>query len=101
MLTPENRARGGKRPGAGRKPNAARDELRLLLDEMVTTDERKQMLAVCRSYAQSGSLPHLQFLFSYLYGKPVERIEHTGEDGDAIRIRVEYDDINPAPTATP
>lgn len=34
--------------------------------------------------AQAGDVASANFVFGYAYGKPTQRMEHTGEDGGAI-----------------
>lgn len=90
---------GGARPGAGRKPKYDEEELRILLDKSWPLSARVKALKACATKAAEGSLPHIEFLSAYSYGKPKERKEHsTGEDGLVIRIEHVHADPHPAPS---
>ena len=46
--------------------------------------------AVLRQWAQSPDFRKQQAFVAYAYGKVPDKIEHTGEDGKAIKLVVEY-----------
>lgn len=84
--------RGGARPGAGRKTKQFEQDLNSLLKEHVTGDKRAEII---RKLAEDSA--HVSFkirhearklLLSYLYGKPVDRLEVSGEGGGPIPITI-------------
>jgi hypothetical protein len=85
-MDPTKRGRGGARPGAGRKPNATRLELNSLMDECVGLEKRRQILKSAVEQAESGSIQHQQFIFGYLYGKPAQRLELSGDPNAPVRV---------------
>lgn len=72
---------GGRRVGAGRKtgvPSQKTVEVQRYARGIV---EDAQVRAIMLEQAQTGVLPApvMQMLFYYAFGKPTERIEHSGE----------------------
>lgn len=65
---------GGKRPGAGRKPKEFSDELKAALATM-EADAHKAL----HQQIKEGNSASIKMYFEYMYGKPKERIEHSGE----------------------
>ena len=76
---------GGKRPGAGRRPDAVKAELKTLMDTCVPVNVRERILRKQVEKAVDGELEAAKFLFAYLYGKPVDRKDITS-DGEAIGV---------------
>ncbi len=63
--------KGGKRPGAGRKPKADEDRIRTLClnaMERIYGSEEKAFEYIAKQSKES--FPHLKLLFEYAYGKP-------------------------------
>ena len=72
-------AKGGRREGAGRKPKE--DEVKIknfALNAMVDVFGSEEKAWQSLSKQAKDSFPHLKLLFEYRYGKPKERIEHSG-----------------------
>lgn len=72
-------AKGGRREGAGRKPKE--DEVKIknfALNAMVEVFGSEEKAWQSLSEQAKDSFPHLKLLFEYRYGKPKERIEHSG-----------------------
>jgi len=72
-------AKGGRREGAGRKPKE--DEVKIknfALNAMVEVFGSEEKAWQSLSKQAKDSFPHLKLLFEYRYGKPKERIEHSG-----------------------
>ena len=72
-------AKGGRREGAGRKPKE--DEVKIknfALNAMVEVFGSEEKAWQSLSKQAKDSFPHLKLLFDYRYGKPKERIEHSG-----------------------
>lgn len=71
-------AAGGARANAGRKSNAARNELRQILDAAVPASTRRQIFKAMALSAKNGDMAAAKILLGYLYGNPVNR--HQFED---------------------
>lgn len=88
---------GGKRPNSGRKSKAEEMGLAALLDQCWTLTDRRKCIERLAQQASAGEMEATKLLMAYTYGKPVERKQVTGEDGNALRIQVEYVDQSPNP----
>lgn len=75
---------GGKRTGSGRKSKAEELGLQQLLDECWTTDDRRACLKALAKEARLGDKEATKLLMAYAYGKPKERHEITGADGQPL-----------------
>lgn len=89
----------GRTGNPGGRPSQARAELADLLDTRYTKAKRVQtldrLIALQKSDDERVALDAIKLLMAYTYGKPVERKEIGGMDGDALRIEVAY--VDPAP----
>lgn len=66
--------KGGKRPGAGRKPVAVEEDVRAAIRRAIE-DSPEAINKIWKSIlekAEKGSDKHAQLLFNYYYGKPKE-----------------------------
>lgn len=77
---------------AGRKPNAARQELETLLDKTWPVAKREQALINLATKAGNGDIDAIKILLAYTYGKPIERKEVSGPEGSAIPLEVQHID---------
>ena len=79
---------GGKKGRSGRKPRAFEDDLQVLLRKCFTKADREKVLRqlVEDSFSPSFRIRHAArtLLLAYLYGKPVDRVELSGEGGGPI-----------------
>lgn len=83
---------GGKRPGAGRKPggkNRATKEAKATLGDLArqhTGDAIKALVRVMNDTEQSGSavVAAANSLLDRGYGKPIQAVEHSGQDGEPM-----------------
>jgi hypothetical protein len=96
MSTPTPpKAKGGARPGAGRKPNALKTEHNALFDAAWPLDRRKAAIQRLSDLAEKGddeiALKAAEILFNRVYGKATERKEVAGSDGGPVTIRVVRD----------
>lgn len=73
-------APGGKRPGAGRKPDAVRQELTDLLNETIDTEDRRDVLRMLSARARSGDVKAIGLLMDRLWGKVPSTNETTEEE---------------------
>jgi hypothetical protein len=82
--------KGGSRPGAGRKSKAEEAGLKQLLDAAWTPTDRKAVIKALIAQSKKGNVKAAALLMSYAYGKPIEHKEHTGQDGEPIKVIVEH-----------
>jgi hypothetical protein len=71
-------AKGGSRPGAGRKPKTDEAHVRNLAIKSIVSmygSEAKGFKALL----QSGEPALIKFVYEHAYGKPKEKIEHSGD----------------------
>lgn len=80
--------KGGARPNAGRKSKAEEMQLARLLNKCWTKKQREECIRTLASRASKGDLESIKLLLAYTFGKPTERVEHSGKDGGAIPITV-------------
>lgn len=64
--------------------------LQALLDRCWTPADRRACIAQLAKEAKAGNLEAIKLLMAYTYGKPIERKEHAGKDGEPIRVIVEH-----------
>jgi hypothetical protein len=80
----------GNRGGPGR-PRKAREEKYLdILVAACTPDEWEQVCRVAIARARAGDSRAREWLANYIIGKPIEKHEVTGPEGEGLRILVEY-----------
>lgn len=84
------KGKGGQPGRSGRKSNAARDDLTKLLNRAWPKAERAEMIKRLAIQANAGDVRAAALLLSYGYGKPIERVEHTGEGGGPIETVTIY-----------
>lgn len=72
-------ARGGYRPGAGRKSKKAEDDLKGLIDSVWKLKDKKQSLKMMVERANRGDIEAFKMLSFYRYGKPAGEVKHTGQ----------------------
>lgn len=94
----------GQSGNPGGKPSARRQELNELLEVVWNPKSRKKVLTKLIEDAESGDHDARVLLLAYAYGKPIERKEITGSDGEPLKAYVSispdaWDDEPTAPTA--
>jgi hypothetical protein len=75
----------GQSGNPGGKPGPARQELNTLLDRVFTPTRRKKVLIKLIEDAEEGNHDARVLLLAYTYGRPVERKEVTGADGEPLK----------------
>lgn len=65
-------AKGGKRPGAGRKPQLHEDNVREAIKTALGPESLTKIWKKIIEKAEEGSDKHAQLLCNYYYGKPKE-----------------------------
>lgn len=73
-------ARGGARNGAGRKSKADEDKVSGLAIQSIVErygGEKEGFMALL----QTGEASLMKFVFEHAFGKPKEKVEHSGEMG--------------------
>jgi len=96
---------GGARPGAGRKPKAQDLELHALLNDAWPLEKRRAAIENLAETAQGfskSSVAAAQLLLSYAYGRPIDRKEISGPDGEPLKayVSVSPDEWDTAPETT-
>ncbi len=69
---------------SGRPRKAEQDEINSLLDKALPLAKVVPLLAECVKRKQPWAIT---LWLAYRWGKPIERVEHTGKDGEPIEIR--------------
>jgi hypothetical protein len=86
---------GGRRPNSGRKSKAEEEGLAHLLNKCWPLEAREACVrALAIAAADPTAETHIEsikILMPYTYGKPKEKVEHSGEDGNAIVLKVIYE----------
>jgi hypothetical protein len=84
--------RGGKRANAGRKTKVVEQNLHALLNECVPGEQLESIIRKLGEDAGHASfkIRHeaRKLLLAYKYGKPVDRVELSGEGGGPIPITI-------------
>lgn len=88
-------ARGGKREGAGRKAGAVSQAKKGLSE--LAQGHAENMLGVLVKIATSGEseaarVSAANAILDRGYGKPIQGVEHSGKDGEAIKVLIAGDD---------
>lgn len=60
--------------------------LAALLDSCWTSEDRRACIMKLASLARTGDMDAIRLLMQYTYGKPVDRKEITGANGEPIRV---------------
>jgi hypothetical protein len=79
---------GGKREGGGRRKGSRNKRTTAVEAYAMSILDDPEVQATMLAQAKNGTLPApiLQMLFYYAHGKPVERIEHSGDDEKPLRV---------------
>ena len=97
--------RGGKRPGAGRKPGSIakarlikKAVLQQILDETSAENIiKKGIVKLSKSEDEKILLNLIQFLTEHRFGKATQRTELSGTDGDPVElvtdVKISFPDI--------
>jgi hypothetical protein len=75
---------GGVRRGSGRKRKFDEAELMRVMDAACDFEDRVKLFRVQVSRAQTGDTQAAALVLSYMYGKPIQRQEVTGADGEPL-----------------
>jgi hypothetical protein len=70
--------RGGKRPGSGRKPLAEEMKTQVIAMNALVSRYGSQELAL-QAALDSGKDQLIKFVYEHAFGKPQDKIEHSGE----------------------
>jgi len=82
----------------GRPPKAVEESVTALLDSVVRPEDWEDLTGVLVKLGKKGNIPAILALFDRRYGKPTEKHEVTGKDGEPQKVLIEY--VNsPYPTA--
>lgn len=94
---------GGARPGAGRKSKEQLLEIHGLLQEYWPIERRRASIENLADMAEGtgkSAVAAFQLLAAYAYGKPIERKEISGPDGQPLKayVSVSPDEWDNEPT---
>jgi hypothetical protein len=78
----------------GRAPKEREQRYYDILMTSVTFDDWREIVLKAKDQAKRGDQAARKWLADYLVGPPVERKEITGADGNALKIMVEYADLD-------
>lgn len=91
--------KGGARGRSGRKSKAEEMGLVALLNKCVTARDREacinQLAIDCQSEDFHERHESRKLLLAYVFGKPKEQVQHTGEDGGPIEVIVNHVKVSP------
>lgn len=81
---------GGARPGAGRKPMAIEDNVKAAIKKAMAKDpaQLNRIWEKVFEKAEKGSDRHIQILFAYYYGRPIETVQVSSKQMILKRIIV-------------
>lgn len=85
-------AKGGKRPGAGRKPDPTKQALAEAYTKALAEEVDKHkatILAALIAKAETGDIPAIKEIHDRLMGKAKETVEHSGKDGQPINMSID------------
>lgn len=75
----------GQSGNPGGKPGAARQDLNALLDQVFKPARRRKVLEKLIDDAEAGNHDARTLLMAYTWGRPVERKEISGPDGEPFK----------------
>lgn len=91
----------GQSGNPGGKVSQARQELADLLDTTWSIASRRKVLKRLIADAEGGVHEARVLLLAYSYGKPVERKELSGANGESLIVQVLYADPDPDASEAP
>lgn len=80
----------GNPGGPGRPPKEREEKYYEILLNTVTFADWKEIIQKAAAQAKKGDATARKWLSDYIVGAPVQRVEQTGKDGDALRVIIEY-----------
>lgn len=75
--------------GGGRPRRSAEEQYLQTLVALVKKEDWQDIIEKAKEQAKSGDDKARRWLSDYLMGKPVERVEMTGAEGEPIRIVID------------
>lgn len=69
---------GGSRPGAGRKPKVQEEQVRSLCISAIVKKHGSEEEGL-QALLDSGEASLVKFVYEHAYGKPKDKIEHSGD----------------------
>src|SRR5688572_33200635 len=91
--------RGGAKGRSGRKSKAEEMGLASLLETAFTIQDRQDVFAnlirIAKGHDDKAAVSATSLLLGYAFGKPTEKHEHSGANGDAIQIMVKHKYVAP------
>lgn len=82
------KAKGGRRPGAGRKSKAEEAGLLEFLGAAFPQADRAAVIKALVVQAKNGNVKAAGLLLNYAYGKPAQRVEHAAAEDQPLQIQI-------------
>ena len=82
------KAKGGRRPGAGRKSKAEEAGLLEFLGAAFPQADRAAVIKALVVQAKNGNVQAAGLLLNYAYGKPAQRVEHAAAEDQPLQIQI-------------
>lgn len=83
-----------KTRSGGRLPRPKEARYLSLLLEIVTEDEWKKVVLTALARARAGDSVARSWLSDWILGKPIERHEHSGPDGEPVAVIIHSEGIS-------
>lgn len=87
--------KGGKRPGAGRKPSTIKGIMKKLPAEsaeliLAEIKAQSKWVALANSEDERIVLDTMKYLTDRAYGKASQSLEHTGKNGEELTLTIKH-----------
>lgn len=76
--------------GGGRSARPKEEQYLAIMLKTCTPDDWEKIVISAVTHAKAGDSRAREWLSNYILGKPIERHELTGADGERLKIEVEY-----------
>lgn len=80
--------------GPGRVPLAKEEQYLKIFHKVVTPKEFETVCATALRQAQKGDDRARKWITDYLLGAPIQRTQHTGQDGGSLEVVLKWFDEN-------
>ncbi len=70
----------GNPGGPGRRPKQREERVRAIWDENISDDDWREIVGATVAKAKGGSFRHVELVFAYGMGKPVQRVETSSDN---------------------
>ena len=60
------------------------------IHDYITPEQVEEIIKIAKDKAEQGDINMIKMIVEHVFGKPRQSIEHTGEDGEAIKVKHEF-----------